>query len=45
MIKSSSKGRPTLGEVRMKETKRDIVDGKQGTLDRFEGRAPSKKGV
>lgn len=45
MTRSSLKGRPTLGEVIMKETERNIVDGKQGTSKTFGGRATPKLGA
>lgn len=43
MINSSSKGWPTLGEVRRKEIERDIMDDKQGRLDIVGGREPYRK--
>lgn len=40
---STSKRRPSLGEVRRKEMNKDIIDGKQRTLDTIWARSPSKQ--
>lgn len=41
--RSSTKGKPTLGKVRIKEIERNKVEGTQGTLNTFGGKTPSKK--
>lgn len=45
MKRSTSKRRALLEEMRRKKIERDILHGKQGTLDSIGGRAPSRKGI
>jgi len=42
LIRSTSKGRPLVGEIQRKEIKKNITDGNKGTLDTYRARAPPK---